>query len=312
MGNIKLRSPYIITRTISVSSLPSYASLELKLNGVTTAQYVVNKDFIQRGSNMDVSFNISDLCRDYLDITFDGTYISQKVGIVAEVDSYNTSGVLINSATFVHDGFDGWSEFSEGVNQEMPSLSLAQSNTTIYVPQNTSGVIPFFNSPTIITYSVFSPSATSKTVASTNITIERICEPKFSPIKVTFVNKYGALQDIWFDKKSIEELAIKRESFKRNLISPVGSYLTSEHSKSILSVIGNESITMNTGFVGEGMNEVIKELMLSEQVWATIGSSVYPMNVEETSHTYKTSLNDRLVNYTVKFSYAFDLINNIG
>jgi hypothetical protein len=68
---------------------------------------------------------------------------------------------------------------------------------------------------------------------------------------------------------------------------------------------------MNTGFVDEGMNEVIEELMLSEQVWVRIGAIIYPINVEETSHTYKTSVNDKLINHTIKFKYAFDLINNI-
>jgi len=431
MANIKLRSPYFVVKTLG--GAPSYATMELTLNGASTPQYTVTRNYVASGGTQSsVAFDISELSRDYLNLTYgedivsngdfsdgttdwtldgdvslvgneiffdstdeltrlvqsgaftvgqfyevtyeitsytegdlcfsefgvdssdgiplptsvgvhtvsgvayaaslkikrgvnpttlkitnisaNGSYSSDAsnpyVDITATVKSYNTSNTLIDTTSYVNDGFDGWSEFSEGANKEMDTLSLAQTNTTIYVPENTRGVIPFFGTIDI-SYGAFSDTATSITVASTDVSIKRICEPKFNPIKVTFVNKYGAFQDIWFDKKSIEELSVKRESFKRNLIGVTGTYSTTSHSKKVLSVMGNESITMNTGFVDEGMNEVIKELMLSEQVWARIGGTIYPMNVEETSHTYKTSVNDRLVNYTVKFSYAFDLINNI-
>jgi hypothetical protein len=172
------------------------------------------------------------------------------------------------------------------------------------------GSIPFFDT-TGLSYSAFNDTATSITVEGTVITINRICESKFNPIKVTFVNKYGAFQDIYFDKKSTEEVKIKRDSFTRNLASLNGSYSIHSHSKKVLNVLANEDITMNTGFVDEGMNEAIKELLLSEQIWANIDNRIYPVNVTESSHTYKTSVNDKLVNYTMKFEYAFDLINNI-
>jgi hypothetical protein len=312
MANIKLRSPYFVVKTLSVTGSPSYATMELTLNGASTPQYTITKDYVLRSTFKDVVFDISELSRDYLDITFDGTYTSQQIDVTATVKSYNTSGTLIDTTTFDNVGFDGWSEFSDGVNDTIGGLAKGVSVSKIYVPEDTAGVIPSFSNSGTIVYNSFTTTDTSITIGQGHvITIQRICEPKFNPIKVTFVNAYGALQDIWFDKKSVEELSIKRESFKRNLISATGTYSTTSHSKKILNVMGNESITMNTGFVDEGMNEVIKELMLSEQAWATIGSTVYPMNVEETSHTYKTSVNDRLVNYTVKFSYAFDLINNI-
>ena len=34
-------------------------------------------------------------------------------------------------------------------------------------------------------------------------------------------------------------------------------------------VQGNDSITMNTGYMPEDYNQVIEQLMLSEQVWGT-------------------------------------------
>jgi hypothetical protein len=68
---------------------------------------------------------------------------------------------------------------------------------------------------------------------------------------------------------------------------------------------------MNTGFVSEEYNKVIKELMLSEQVWVRKDNEILPINVKSKSLTYKTSVNDKLINYTIEFDYSFDKINNI-
>jgi len=140
----------------------------------------------------------------------------------------------------------------------------------------------------------------------------RICEPRYTEIKVTFINKFGAKQDVYFFKKSIETLNVNRQKFNRSILNTsTASFDTKSHQHSTFDVVGNESIVMNTGFVDEGMTEVIKQLMLSEQVWATIDSTIYPIRPTDTSFVLKNSVNDRVINHTVKFDYAFDLINNI-
>jgi len=57
---------------------------------------------------------------------------------------------------------------------------------------------------------------------------------------------------------------------------------------------------------------------LSEQVWLTRqdptnpNSTQYvPVNVKKNSMVQKTSLNDKLIDYTFDFDMSFDYINNI-
>ena len=69
--------------------------------------------------------------------------------------------------------------------------------------------------------------------------------------------------------------------------------------------------TLNSGFVSESMNDSFKELLVSQYVWVVRSGVNYPVNVVDSSLTYKTALNDRLINYTLNFKYAFDTINNI-
>ena len=145
---------------------------------------------------------------------------------------------------------------------------------------------------------------------------------KYEPYKVTFVNKFGALQDMFFSLKSTQSLSTTGETYKANAVDfGTLTYDTYKPQVSQYNKIGKESITLNTDYISEQYNEVIKQLMMSEQVWLTRLDDPAPNsnNLETVlavipktqSLTYKTSLNDRLVQYTVDFDYAFDKINTV-
>ena len=145
------------------------------------------------------------------------------------------------------------------------------------------------------------------------ITLE---ECKYTPIKVTFVNKFGAIQDLIFFKKSTDSTVVKGEEFKSAFFDQSTlTYKTYQHQRTQFMVKGNDSITMNTGFINDDYNQVIEELMLSEQVWATFITDtqelVRPLVPKTKSLTFKTTLNDNLVDYAIDFDIANDKINNI-
>ena len=142
------------------------------------------------------------------------------------------------------------------------------------------------------------------------IKVENITECKYEPYKLSFINKFGALQNVWFFKRSNKQLSTKKEDFKRNTL--VGnSYAVDRHQQKNLYKMGTEKMDLNTGFYPEEYNEVFKEMQLSEDCWIEIDDKVLPVNISDSSFSYKTSLNDKLINYTVKIDFAFDTINNI-
>ena len=303
MANILLRSPYYVYLTESGGSC---ATLELSING--TLRYTLTKDTDDTDS---VLFDISELARDYLDITYDGTYTSQTVAITGTVTFLSGCENPITPAqTFSHTGFDGYGKYLDGSNPTIASGSLMQSNTQIYIPENTAGKIPEEDS-NAIDYVTFGTSATSVSAGGQTITINRICEPKYTPIKVTFVNKFGALQDLYFFKKRTDSISTTKEQYKRSVLADDGTYDIDVHQKRILNVQGRYNVSMNTGFIGEEMNEVFEQLLLSEQVWAYIDNTVTPIDITTSQLTYKTSLNDRLINYTIGVEYAFGVINDL-
>jgi hypothetical protein len=140
-------------------------------------------------------------------------------------------------------------------------------------------------------------------------------ECKYEPKKVTFINKFGALQDMYFFKKAVEKMTVKKESYKANILNANKSYSISSHTNRDFNITAKESITLSSGYLSEEYNEVFKQMMLSEKVWITnildSGEQVLPINVKTGDITYKTSLNDYLVDYTFEFEYSFNVINNI-
>ena len=187
-----------------------------------------------------------------------------------------------------------------------------QDNTTIYVPEGQGGFIPVLSAGTIV-YNSFTGSTNSIAVGSPakTITIERTDCSKYMPMKVTFVNKYGALQDIYFDKKSTETMTTTVQKYKNNNLSTTGTYSRTAHQYRTLIKTGQEKMILNTGFVDEGMNEPIKQLMLSEQVWMKRGTEYHPIDVSTSSLTFKTKANDKLINYTIEVEHAHEHIDRV-
>ena len=144
----------------------------------------------------------------------------------------------------------------------------------------------------------------------TVLRVENVEECKYTPYKLTFINKFGAYQDIWFFKNSKLSMNTNEESYKSNIVSN-GTYKTYDPQKKLLTKNGNQTLTLNSGFYPESYNEVFRQLFLSEKVWIEYNQQTLGINIESKSFNYKTSVTDGVINYTIDVSFAFDTINNI-
>jgi hypothetical protein len=164
--------------------------------------------------------------------------------------------------------------------------------------------------------------ATSNTATLTSVDIvkggttetilieEQPCN-KFTNLPVTFVNRFGALQRVNFFLKSIESIDVQREEYKANTLTTGASYSINNHQYKTRNVMSRESIVVNTGYVNDSYNQVIEELLMSPRCWIFKDSQQLPVVPQDKQVVFKTSLNDRLANYTINFKFAFDKINTI-
>jgi hypothetical protein len=322
----RLRSPFFINETSSAAS--GSADLIIQINGVDV--YVISKNTVSNS----VSFEVSELIRDYLNPTWDGVFPystatnnSFTVTAVITVKFYtNTKAArAVNTQAGNPDtpsqtlsahnlyGFDAYSEFMEGVNHQILSGQMLQSSTDMYLPDSTAAYIPIESSNGVSYFTVatsVADGAVVTPVSGINVTIHRICEPIYQYIKVVFVNKFGGLQMFYFNKKNVISLNVTQENYDSMLMS-ANTYSNTNHQKYVYNKQGSERITLNTGYVDEGQYETMKQLLLSEQVWAEIDNTVYPINIMSNSLTKKTKVNDKLVNYSVEAGFAYDVVNSV-
>ena len=144
----------------------------------------------------------------------------------------------------------------------------------------------------------------------TVLRIENIEECKYTPYKLTFINKFGAYQDIWFFKNSKLAMTTTEERYKSNILTN-GTYNTYDPQIKLITKNGNQTLTLNSGYYPESNNEIFRQLFLSEKVWIEYKTKTLGVTIETKNINYKTSLTDSLINYTIDVSFAFDTINNI-
>lgn len=142
------------------------------------------------------------------------------------------------------------------------------------------------------------------------VDVENIQECKYEPILLTFINKFGAIQKIWFFKNNSLSMDTESDSFRRNTITN-GGYESTEHQYKNLFKSGRESITINSGFYPESFNDVFREIMLSEDVWVYYNENNLPVNISNSDIRFKTRLDDKLIEYKLDCEFAFDKIQNI-
>ena len=221
------------------------------------------------------------------------TYLNNGTQVYTKAISTSTNSNA--QIEYVTSGVNGSDEFEDRVIQDGGTFEGSDCLTEF------EGEYTLFNFDTILVDS---------STGVTKLTVTNESECKFTPYKITFINKFGALQDIWFFKRTNEALTTKKEKFKRNIISSA-SYSISNHQDKTLTKNGKEKLTLNTGYYPEAYNDVFKEMQLSEDCWIEINSQTLPIQVTSSSLAYKTQLNDKIINYTIEVEFAFDTINNV-
>ena len=337
---INIRSPFYYKLT-NANLASADLSVKIGTGLVTSAveRYELNKT--ELGTNNYVVFELSELIRDYITTEFSG-YNNEPVWVRIDYIIYNSAGGVVSSGQDDYLALSGYTEFSDGINSQ-GSRNKLFSNNKIFIPDGETLVVPVFSedvadvtfqgaTTTVVTTTSTSDTDSKIAYASVNLSsvgnvsnvlietitgdinvpVEVIDCSKYNPLKVTFYNKHGALQDLFFFAKNIESVSRTAETYKSSVYNAgTNSYSTTQHQYTNLNVTGRERITLNTGYVSQDYNEPIKELMMSEKVWLTQGGTVYPIQVQTSSVEFKNRLNDSLVAYTIEAQYAFDAVQNV-
>ena len=139
------------------------------------------------------------------------------------------------------------------------------------------------------------------------------CEPKYQPVVIDFVNKYGSWARIFFQKAKKRNINVKTENYKINPATIPYSQ-TAQGQVKEFNTTGTETIKLNTGWVNDNYAEYLQQLLLSEKVTLLDyenDTQYTPVNVKTKSLEKQTGLNNGMMNYSLEFEFAFDIINNV-
>jgi hypothetical protein len=344
MANILARSPYII-EVNETGQDGSKVEVFLWNNGTTeptTPQYTLSK-LIPASNNTQTVYDIAPYIREYITFTqkqspYTIEALSTDQYCNVKVKRYKSvAGVytLLNTTSYF--GLDGYSYYEEGSNFDYGNYLLEQK--TYYYQE---GIYPGeFNAYMTIAqnlkYTNLSTGA-STTVSNASIgwkTAPRVhgayaavgnklevtdsegevlatyyfkpvCEPKYTPVIIDFINQYGAWQREFFFKASKNTLNIESNDYNV-MQSSVSSFDIYQGQKKSFNTNARETISVNSGYVYEDFSSNIKQLIMSERILVNDKSAI----CKTKSLELMKNINNHMINYSLEFEFAYNTINAV-
>jgi hypothetical protein len=154
-------------------------------------------------------------------------------------------------------------------------------------------------------YDVILKNTGDETIASVRYYL--VCEPKYTPYQIAFINRFGVADFITFFKRSDERGTFTQDSYQKSIYNDGFTTPSLEVGKyNSFNVNSRNSLTLNTGFVDQDYDETIKDILMSEYVAVLDGSNWVSVVPDRGSIEYQKHVNQKLINYTLTFTYAFD------
>lgn len=131
---------------------------------------------------------------------------------------------------------------------------------------------------------------------------------EYDLVRLAFVNKLGGV-DYWtFNLVSKYKSKIKREMIDRVL--PY-NYKVGDRGMEVVSQDITEEWEVNTDYLSDDQALFIRELVESPDVYMIVGDQKLPVIITDSEYQFKSTLNDQLIQYTVKFMKAYEIVSNI-
>jgi hypothetical protein len=323
MKKIFIRSPYFIE--IDEEDQTS-AKIELFIwnkesTKPSTPTHTLSKN-IASSTQTAISWNVANYAKEFIKpvapvVVSVPTEESDLTWCFMQVISYSND-VEVNDETFVC--LNGYTAYSSGYNQSNSNVVVPLVNPAITF-QKSASVVPYVN--------VFYEIGEYEIIGEGTLNIDEatmykipltddlngddyfeynsteVCEPKYTPITCTYVNRYGGWQYLTFFKANMQSIEATSKEF--NMLPSAVNYNVLQGQRKRFNQQGKQTIKCNTGWVTENYFELIQDLLLSD----TVLLDNKPVVVKSQSSEYKTSLKDKNINYEIEFEYSFGLINDV-
>ena len=336
MKKIFIRSPYFIEidEAGQVGSKVELRFYYREEGAPTNPTYTLAK-VIASGSQTNTIYNISNYAKDFIKpirpkIETEPTPEDFNTWCFVQVKRYKETTIgnytLLNTETFVC--LNGYSQYSDGYNYSTSASIVLLFNNDI--KRQTDGTLNYVNVwfdtddvclwessenfnfecgdeqlwklPFTSTSSLY---YTSETDLIFTLNAEEVCEPKYTPLICSFINRYGGWEFLTFFKANSSTIEVSSKDF--NILPSNVNYNPLQGQKQVFNKQGKQTIKCNTGWVYENYSELIQDLLLSQ----TVLLDSKPAIVKSQNFNVKTNLKDKNINYEIEFEFNYGLINDV-
>jgi hypothetical protein len=218
------------------------------------------------------------------DIGFGGVYVGTTGGDVPTKLVYSGS---LNNGTFTLSG-------SISSSQQVQQYPLAPQAIGFPISTNSD-------------YYSIQPYSGS-TALGTPVYYSVVCKQKYPNIRIKFKNRYGQFDFFSFYMVNRQSFQTTKRGYQPQLgtwTEPTLTYTQYDSSNLNYIVDSKQSITVNTDWIDEDYNDIIKQLLVSEEIyWVKSATDLLPLTINTDSITFKTGVVDKVIQYTFDFDFG--------
>jgi len=130
---------------------------------------------------------------------------------------------------------------------------------------------------------------------------------KYEPVRLHWLNRLGGMDPLNCNLKSINKTDVKRESYHQQHHTFTGfvyDYTKASRGQTDYDIQMTEKLTVNTDYLTEAESAWMNDLFTSPVVYRELNNELIAMNITGNSIVKKTSLNDKLMQYTFELNYS--------
>lgn len=214
-------------------------------------------------------------------------YFVNTSGITVNIESYTEAGVLqgvVNDTIAKPDGSMQIFNISpDGINASYPPI--IDANTAYY---------------------------TVDLGTSRRLTIDLVCESKYTVHTLHFLNRFGGFESKDFTKVSRKTIDIEKKDFGKLPYTVDGAGLVSYYNdnnvynetRSVYSSQYKEKMVLNTDALTDEEYIWLADLVLSPMVYLEMDGYFIPVIITGTNYEFKKSINDKITNLTINIEFG--------
>lgn len=228
----------------------------------------------------------------------------------AFINNYGASGVYVGNAGTVLPTKIRYTTADNTLGDFILTPASGSSTQNLILDYPIGPLSPGFPLPNLVgDYYTIQPYSGSVAIGAP-IRYEINCVQKYPNIRIKWKNKYGQFDYFNFYGSSNTTFGTAQKTYQPQIGSWTSSTLSYQKYETGIrnyTVDDNQTLTVNTQFIPQDYNDIIKQLLVSDEIYWVYDEEndlVRPLSIINNNLRFKTGVVDKLIQYTFTFNYG--------